>query len=51
MIVGRGVERLDRARFEVAPDAARAARVGGVLLTTTHDSTCRIEQVVLEARE
>jgi hypothetical protein len=51
MIVGRGVERPDRARFELAPDAARAARVGGVSLTLTRDSTCRVGQVVLEARE
>jgi hypothetical protein len=51
MIVGPGVERLDRARIEAALFAARAARVGGVSLTLTYDSTCRIGQVVLEARE
>jgi phosphopantetheinyl transferase (holo-ACP synthase) len=51
MIVGLGVELLDRARFEVALNAARAARVGGVSLTLTHDPTCCVGQVVLEARE
>jgi hypothetical protein len=39
MIVGLGVERLGR------------ARAAGALLTLTHEPACRIEQVVLEARE
>ena len=48
MTVGLGVLRLERAHFETARRAARAA---GASLTLTHDPTCRIEQVVLEARE
>ena len=51
MIVGRGVERLDRARVEAALNLARVARVGGVSLTLTHDPTCCVGQAVLEARE
>ena len=51
MIFGLGVEQLDRAGFEAALNAARAARVGGISPTLTHDSTCRIGQAVLEARE
>lgn len=51
MIVGLGVELLDRARFEEALEAAGAAGVGGVAPTLTHDSTWCFGQVVLEARE
>jgi hypothetical protein len=50
MIVGLGVERLNRARFEPVLET-RATGVGGASLTLTHDPAWCIGQVVLEARE
>jgi hypothetical protein len=49
MTIGPGVERLDRARFGGVPEADRAA--GARSLIPTHDPTCCIGRVVLEARE